>query len=144
MALDRVLIGRKLLDVDARLDELEEFRSIPVEAYAADWKTRRIVERTLQMLIESCADIASHIIAEEGLRVPQSLADAFRVLGEAEVVPADLVPALVRMAGFRNILVHRYDRIDPEIVLGVLRRHLDELVTFRQAITGWLESCRAG
>jgi uncharacterized protein YutE (UPF0331/DUF86 family) len=40
-----------------------------------DWKTRRIVERTLQIMIELCIDIAGHIISDRRLRVPVSYAN---------------------------------------------------------------------
>jgi len=36
-------------------------------------------------MIESCADIAGHIISDRGYRVPTSYADTFRVLYEKEI-----------------------------------------------------------
>ena len=35
------------------------------------------------MTIELCVDIANHIIADRGLRVPATYSEAFDVLGEA-------------------------------------------------------------
>jgi uncharacterized protein YutE (UPF0331/DUF86 family) len=32
----------------------------------ADWKTQRIVDRTLQIAIEACLDVASHVVADRG------------------------------------------------------------------------------
>ena len=50
----------------------DEYRDLTVERYRADWKTQRIVERTLQMTIEVCLDIASHVVADRGLHAPPS------------------------------------------------------------------------
>jgi len=65
-------------------------------------------------------DIADHVVADQRLRVPDTGAATFEVLGEVEVLPHDLAAALARMVGFRNILVHDYARLDPAIVIRVL------------------------
>jgi uncharacterized protein YutE (UPF0331/DUF86 family) len=63
---DKVLILRKLTELSEYMDQIKEYRSLTVDAYAFDWKTQRIVERTLQVMIEVCADIAGHIISDSG------------------------------------------------------------------------------
>lgn len=80
---DRDLLLRKLADLEQYLDQVSEYRDITVERYRGDWKTQRIVERTLQMAIEVCVDVVNHVIADRGLRVPATYAEAFEVLGEA-------------------------------------------------------------
>ena len=44
---------------------------------------------------------------------------------------------MVKMARFRNVIVHEYARIDPEIVVDILRHHLDDPTRFRMAALGW-------
>ena len=135
---DRQLILRKLADLDRHRQELREFEGCTIEAYEADWKVQRIVERTLQIMVEICADIANHIVAEEGLRMAQSVADTFRSLFEGGILPAELLPKMVQMAGFRNIVVHRYDAVDAAIVIGILSGHLEDFTAFREAVIGFL------
>jgi uncharacterized protein YutE (UPF0331/DUF86 family) len=77
---DRELLLRKLADLDQYLAQVSEFRDTSVEEYRRDWKVQRIVERTLQMAIEVCVDVANHVIADRGLRVPATYAEAFEVL----------------------------------------------------------------
>jgi len=55
---DKNLIMRKLADLEQYLDQIREFSKITQRTYASEWKTQRVVERTLQMMIEVCADIA--------------------------------------------------------------------------------------
>lgn len=55
---DKPLILRKLTELDEYLKQMGEFSSVTLEEYSRDWKVQRIVERTLQMMIETCADIA--------------------------------------------------------------------------------------
>ena len=46
-----------------------------------DWKTQRIVERTLHLAIKTCMDHADHIVADRRLRVPETGAESFRDSG---------------------------------------------------------------
>ncbi len=134
---DRDLILRKLADLDLYLAQVSEYRGLTADAYRRDWKVQRIVERTLQMAIEACVDVAAHVIADRGLRVPATSAEAFEVLGEAGLRDPGLTVRMVRMAGFRNVLVHEYARVDAEIVVGILADRLDDLARFRASALAW-------
>ncbi|HEY3490299.1 MAG TPA: DUF86 domain-containing protein [Candidatus Deferrimicrobiaceae bacterium] len=131
---DKYLILRKVAELDRYIVEMGEYSTIEVGAYRADWKVQRIVERTLQMMIETCADIANHVISDECMRVPTGYADTFRVLSENGVISPDLSSVMEKMAKFRNIVVHQYESVDAEIVVLVLRKHLGDFGEFRGAI----------
>lgn len=131
---DRDLVLRRLALLDTYLEQLAPYRGIEVADYRADWKVQRIVERTLHLAIESCMDVADHIVADRRLRVPETGADTFDILAEAGLLPTPLGSALASMVGFRNILVHDYARIDPALVVGVLHRDLRDLEGFRDAV----------
>lgn len=136
---DKPLILRKLAELDQYLRQVKEYTRISVEEYQSSWKTQRIIERTLQMMIETCVDIAGHIISDKAFRTPLSYSDAFKVLHENGVLPAILFAKLENMAKFRNVVVHHYDTIDAEIVVGILKRDLDDFVGFQKAIVSLLE-----
>ena len=135
---DKILILRKLSTLDEYLKQIGEYASITVQAYADDWKTQRIVERTLQMMIETCLDISGHIISDEKLRVPETYADAFRILVENGILSKPHLAAFKKMAKFRNIVVHDYERIDPEIVVAILRNNLQDFEVFKSSVIAYL------
>jgi uncharacterized protein YutE (UPF0331/DUF86 family) len=136
---DRLLIYRKLDSLALYANQLEEYRDIGLVEYQKDWKVQRIVERTLQMAAEICVDIANHLVADHGLRTPTSFADAFTVLQDAGIVSAPLHEALVKMAKFRNVVVHQDDEVDAEIVIAILSKHLGTFDTFRAEIVSYLK-----
>jgi uncharacterized protein YutE (UPF0331/DUF86 family) len=136
---DKTLILRKLSDVSEYLDQLVEYRKITVVVYSSDWKIQRIVERTLQIMIEVCADIASHIISDSNFRVPKTYADAFRILGEQGILDESLSNKMEQMAKFRNIVVHQYDEVDATIVVNILQKHLSDFDDYKDAIIRYLE-----
>lgn len=131
---DRDLILRRLANLDVYLEQLAPYRSLDADTYQQDWKTQRIVERTLHLAIETCMDVADHIVADRRLRVPETGAESFEILADAQLLSADLGRVLALMVGFRNILVHDYTRLDPEIVIRVLRTDLADLGRFRDAV----------
>jgi uncharacterized protein YutE (UPF0331/DUF86 family) len=131
---DVALVLRKLASLDEYRKQVGEYSAITVEEYSNDWKTQRIVERTLQMMIELCADIAGHVISDDALRTPETYADAFRVLGENGILTPGQTSVMEKMAKFRNIVVHQYERVDAEIVILILRRHLDDFQLFSDAV----------
>lgn len=131
---DKALVLRKLSDLEDYYEQIKEFSGITIESYKKDWKTQRIVERTLQMMIESCADIANHIISDRGMRPPTSYTDIFRVLSENNVIDSELFNIMERMAKFRNIIVHQYEKVDAEIIVVIFKKHLKDFERFKDTI----------
>jgi uncharacterized protein YutE (UPF0331/DUF86 family) len=137
---DETLILRKLSELDEYYKQIKEYENITAAEYSGDWKIQRIVERTLQMMIETCVDIAGHIIADAGYRIPSSYSDSFKVLQEEKIISAKLFSALEKMAKFRNIVVHHYDKVDTQIVVGILKKDLKDFKGYKDAIISILKS----
>jgi uncharacterized protein YutE (UPF0331/DUF86 family) len=136
---DKTLILRKLSELEEYLGQLKEYAAITIDQYSRDWKVQRVVERTLQMMIEICVDIAGHIISDKGYRVPTTYADAFRVLHENGLLNKELFETMEKMAKFRNIIVHHYNRVDTHIIIGILKKDLDDFLAYKDAIINILK-----
>ncbi len=135
---DHDLLRRKLSELAEYVTQVSDYRDLTVERYRADWKTQRIVERTLQMAIEACLDIASHVVADRGLHAPATYAETFEALVQAGLMSPGLGDAMVKMTGFRNVIVHEYAAIDAEIVIRVLRDRLEDFRQFEAEALRWL------
>lgn len=107
--------------------------------YQENRRLRKAVERSLQVAVEACLDIGRRIISREGFRYPDTNRDVFRVLAEEGVVSNDLLPTLLDMVGFRNLVVHDYARIDDASVYGILRKRLSDFNAFAEAVGSYLE-----
>jgi uncharacterized protein YutE (UPF0331/DUF86 family) len=140
---DEMLILRKLSELDEYYQQIKEFKTSSVADYAGSWKAQRIVERTLQMMLESCVDIAGHIISDQGFRIPKNYADTFSVLHENSILVDRLHLSLKKMAQFRNIIVHQYDKIDSEIVIGILQRDINDFIAYKEAIINYLKKSKS-
>ena len=131
---DKALVLRKIAELEEYLSQINEYQKVTVQQYEGDWKLQRIVERTLQMMIETCVDIAGHIISDQQHRIPKSYAESFRVLAEEKMLGESLSQSMERMAKFRNIVVHHYDRVDAHIVVRILKKHLEDFLDYKKAI----------
>jgi len=136
---DKTLMLRKMAELEEYLGQIKEYASITVDRYSKDWKAQRIVERTLQMMIEICADVAGHIISDRGYRVPATYADTFRVLYENGMLNKGLFETMEKIAKFRNIIVHHYDKVDAEIVVRILKKNLKDFSAYKDAIINILK-----
>jgi uncharacterized protein YutE (UPF0331/DUF86 family) len=118
---------------------LRELRSIPAEALPGDLVRMGSVKYYLQVSIESCIDVAQHVIASEGFRPPKDYADTFTVLAERGILEQEFAERLRRMAKFRNRLVHLYGEVDDQHVVRVLAEDLGDFDLFRERILAMLK-----
>ncbi|OHE57750.1 MAG: hypothetical protein A2Z47_04990 [Thermodesulfovibrio sp. RBG_19FT_COMBO_42_12] len=137
---DKALLLRKISELETYQKQIREFSDITLQNYKEDWKTQRVVERTLQMMIETCADIANHIISDAGMRVPTGYSDTFKVLFENNFIDRELFPIMEKMAKFRNIIIHQYEEVDAEIVIAILKKHLPDFERYKEAVLAYLKT----
>jgi len=134
-----LVIEERLRLLREYLRDLRAEQDVTFEQYREDKKLRRFVERTLQIAVEACLDIGNHIIAREGFRYPEDNKDIFQVLYEEGLIPKELLPRLIKMAGFRNLMVHEYAKIDDAAVYGILKKRLGDFDEYARAIVAYLE-----
>lgn len=132
---DNAVVERLLVQLEEYLRDLDEAKlRYSLEDFMGNKVIRRYAERTLQIAIEACLDLASHIISYRGLREPLDNKDCFQVLLENKLLPVALAESLKRMAQFRNVVVHDYIRIDPEIVYRIVQENIPDIVAFAQVV----------
>ena len=138
MAPDPQLIGAKLAILDEAIGFLREASSMGVDAFVEDRRTFRAAERYLQLAAEAVFDIGTHLIASLGLTRPQRYADIMPALRSHGVVSDDTANALVDLAGFRNLLVHDYGRVDQRRVHRFLETRLGDFTRFGAEVAGFV------
>jgi len=110
------------------LAEGERIREAGRDAYDADFRSRLAAQHAIQLSIQICIDIAAHLIAEIGPKMPTDYRGVFEAL-RPQGLEEDLATRLANAAGMRNVLVHGYLEVDDEVVWGALS-HLDDLREF--------------
>ena len=99
-------------------------------------------ERFLHLAIESCLNIGNRLISlyqfSKPVATPETYADIFKEMHRLGVVDSDFLQRLVKMAQFRNRLVHLYWEIDQEAVYGYLQNNLNDFKLFQKNVVDFL------
>jgi uncharacterized protein YutE (UPF0331/DUF86 family) len=106
------------LDPD-RLDELD---------------TQDIFVINLQRAIQSAIDLATHIVASEGLGISDTIGGNFVLLKHSKIITKSLSKKMQSMVGFRNIAIHDYQALDVNILKAILSKNLKDIEQFYTAV----------
>ena len=136
---DKEVLSRKLSQLRQYVTELNAAQDITWSVYQNDIRSKAFVERYLHLAIESVIDIANHLISFHGWREPEGYRDVFTVLCENSIIPLQELSVYQQMTSFRNMLVHRYEKIDDATVFGFFKNRLGDFDRFFNLIKVWAE-----
>lgn len=88
----------------------------------------------LQRCCEASIDLAMHIVAQKGLGIPQTSREAFDLLLQKQMIPAEFAKHLKAIVGFRNIAVHDYQALNLKILQQIIENHLEDFRSFAHQI----------
>jgi uncharacterized protein YutE (UPF0331/DUF86 family) len=131
------LLEKKLAFIETCMRELRQL-SQP-ERIAHDIREERFVAHTLQMAIQAALDIASHIVSDGRLGEPRTNRELFDLLQRHHWLSSTLTETMRKMVGFRNIVVHGYQSVDPTIMRDIVENRLDDFLAFTSAIKSRLQ-----
>lgn len=129
---ENAIIQKKLVVFDETLNKLKAYLPVSYEKLCEDWGLQKIIERSLQILVEIMIDIAHRIIAKKGQAAPPMSANAIQKLKEYGIIQNDEV--YIRMVKFRNFLVHNYDALDLGIIYEIINKRLTDFEQFKHDI----------
>lgn len=140
MNMDVERIKDKLAELQVYITELDEDLPDAEDEYIGERKTRRACERTFQLACEDVLDICNLVIAGKSLGLPKDNRDTIRKLADNKIIPKKLSDRLEDMVGFRNLLVHRYGKVDDSRAYHYLKEDIDDLYEFAEMIEKLIES----
>lgn len=128
--LDLERLKARSREVREALAKIRRYAALPDAEFLADERNLYTVMHLLLQAIEGVAGLCMHILAKTARAAPASYAECFTGLQKLGLLDDDLAGRLVRMARFRNILVHRYWDLDPQRVLRYARENLGDFEDF--------------
>lgn len=141
--LNNELIKSKMGYIVVYLDEIKPIKDMDILDILRDVKSLRFFERNFQLIVDTILDINSHIIVEENLGIPDSYSNTFIILGEKKVVPLDFAQKIAKAVKLRNMVVHKYDKVDNKKMIQDLKNglsqfdeylvHIDNFMKLKQA-----------
>ncbi len=117
-------------EIHSSLERLEELRRLPKDAFFSDPHKISSAKYNFIVAIEGAVDLCNHVIAKNAFRTPEDYADTFKVMRERGAFDAAFTENLVRMARFRNRLVHIYWEVDNDELYNILQSRIEDIRQF--------------
>jgi uncharacterized protein YutE (UPF0331/DUF86 family) len=131
---DKDLLLAKASSVRRHLKRIKEKSKIDLKTFLSDLDRQEIVMFNLQMAIQNCVDIAAHIISEEGFGIPDSISEMFYLLEENSYLDNQLTEKMVKVVGFRNLIVHEYAKIEVKQVFDIAQKDIIDLNEYLKSV----------
>lgn len=132
------IIKTKMKEIKESLKLIEENLPEEPEKFAAMGLIKDGIYKRVEFCIQNVLDICAIMNSDLELGIPSSEEDIVENLVREGILSAELGERIKRMKGFRNILVHRYGRIDEEVAFESIKRGLNDFREFMEKIEGTL------
>jgi len=126
------IIEAKLRVIESKLAEIRSWDIDSYEKLTGNSMLHHATERALQVAVEVMIDISERILALENQPPQNTAAGNIRQLQAVGIIQK--LPEYEDMVKFRNYIVHRYDRIDSEIIYSIVINKLFLFESFVQDI----------
>ncbi len=114
---DRAVFERKLAALRRFLTDLRSYAALDDRARRRE---HYAIERLLQLLCESAADVVLQILKAQGYALASSYREVFAALERHGDLPGDLARPLIAACGMHHVLTHLYDTIDLDRVMAAV------------------------
>lgn len=136
--IDSSLIKSMIDNLKANIAFIEN-KDVTMEQILKDEDIQAILDRKMQLSIENCIDIATHLAAGLDLERKERASDVFLLLSRHGVISKEIANKFGKAVGFRNILVHEYTDIDYRLAYSDLKEKLADLKKFAREVLQFLE-----
>lgn len=127
---------KKLASLEQILTELQSLGLISAADLQTDWKTRRAIERSLQLAIEIIIDSCQRILSVRGETPAATAGDAVdRCIALGAFADR---PAYRQMVRFRNLIVHKYDIVESAVLAEIVNERLSDLADWRREVLDYV------
>ena len=131
------IVARKLHLLDDTLAQLRSLGSLSTQQLDDDWRTKMVVERAWQILVEIMVDVCQHLLSVAGQTPTSTGRDAIDRCVQLGVL-SDF-DSYRRMIQFRNFVVHMYERVDTTILVDIVNRRLVDFERFRDEVVAYAD-----
>jgi uncharacterized protein YutE (UPF0331/DUF86 family) len=137
-------IGKTLSLIQECIVELKKLSMMQKKEFLSDKRNPAAGESYLRRSLEAIFDIGRHLLAKSyGFKDLEYKKIALE-LGEKGIVEKEYSRTLMKMAGYRNRMVHLYHEVGPEEIYDILKNHLSDIEQFIEKIAGFLDTYKKG
>ncbi|MCL4424323.1 MAG: DUF86 domain-containing protein [Firmicutes bacterium] len=136
---NRALIDERISIISSSIKRLSLLAQLPREKFCRDEDAIDIAENRLRRALEAVFDLGRHLVVKAGWGIPHDYRSVIDLLAQSKVLPADFAQRIVGMAGYRNRLIHDYNKITPEELYEIVQTRLTDFESFQRYVVEFLE-----
>lgn len=133
-------VRENLCLIGSFLEKLGRLAKISKSDFLADERNPAAAESFLRRSIEAMFDVSRHILSKSYEFKSLEYKDVAQALGEKRVVSSGYAEILVKLAGYRNRMVHYYKEIKPDELYDILQKDLGDIEKFLVEIEKFLKN----
>ena len=133
--INKDLVINKMADTQKYLEELMPILQHDSREIIDDNLKLRSVERLFQLIVDTTIDINMYIITESDISVPDDYQSTFMVMGEHNIVPMDFAQAIAPSVGLRNLIVHKYGKVDIKRMIDDVKNNIGQYKDYLRHIS---------
>ena len=124
--------------VESCVEELKPFSRMTEKEFLSDRKNPPFVESYLRKALEAVFDIGRHILAKSyGFKEIEYKTIA-KELGKRKVISEELSEVLIKMAGYRNRMVHFYREVTSEELHQIILNNMEDFNRFNREVSSFI------
>jgi uncharacterized protein YutE (UPF0331/DUF86 family) len=128
-------LEKDLLDT---VSELKSITAIEEEVFIQQKKDIFSLRYLLIEAVETMANICNHILTRITGQVPKGYPDCFEKLSDAGIITNESALKLKKIAGLRNIIIHKYWQIDDRKVFKSTKENIGDFEEFLRQINDFI------
>ncbi len=134
-----VVVERSAL-VRSMLDEIRRLPLEDLEEFLGDRRNPASAESFLRRALETLLDLGRHIAARGFGHAAVEYKEIPRALADQGVIDQSTCDLYLRMAGYRNRMVHFYHEITEQELFEICSHQLDDVERVLDALLAWLRA----
>jgi uncharacterized protein YutE (UPF0331/DUF86 family) len=133
--MDKEVISAKLESLRRCIRRIQDKTPTSAAILFEDNDLQDIICVNLERAVQTCVDLASHIVAESDLPAAGSMGESFEQLHRLDLISDELATRMKKAVGFRNVAVHAYQEINWKMVYSIITARLVDFVDFAKAVS---------
>ncbi len=116
------IIERKLRIIEENISDIKSWNINSLQQLKESSLLQKATERALQISIEVMIDVSERILALNEIEPANTSAENMKKLEQIGIIKS--FNDYANMVRFRNFIVHRYEKIEIEIIYSILKNNL--------------------
>lgn len=134
------LIAERTNIIRSSVNRLTLLAKMSPEEFCGNEDAVDIAENRLRCALEALFDLGRHLLVKSGAGVPRDYHSVITMLRESKFLPEDYAAKITGMAGYRNRLIHDYNKVTPQELYQIIQTRLSDLELFCRYVVDQIDA----